>query len=645
MSAMVGGNGSTPWGERGRWALVVGLPVAAVVVAGWQRRWLGDDAFINLRVIRQIGAGHGPVFNTGERVEVATSPLWLAMVGAVHAVTRVRLEWVAVGLGLACTAAAMMVGATGARRLHRPTPTDDRDAAGADDGARWWLPVGLVAFAATPVVWDYATGGLENGLSWLWWAATFALAVRATVGTRPAGPRAAVVCAGLGPLVRPDLGVVAVAFVALVVLHELAAHDHEPTGSARHDDPLATGTEREVGAGRTNHPWEGGGTPSGGRRLRRALALVGWAALLPGAFQVFRMGYYGQLLPNTVYAKEGGRAWWSQGATYLGDLVGSYTLWAAALAVALVAVAAFRGGERIDGRMRLVSTAVVAATLHVALVVRAGGDYMHGRLLLPAVFGLLLPVAVVPVPRAAPARRWTAAACAGVAAWTIVVLGSLGPHDHPAGIQDERRTTVASSHDRHPVLVESHVAYLEDKGIDLQHWGEGSPSAWRPRFYAPPALSRASGDAPAITFGAMGAVPYRLPLDVYVADQLGLADAVTAHVRLEHRSMPGHEKYLGLAWWAPRLLPDDVVVPPGIDRAPILVVDPDPVPSDDPAEIARRRADATAALACGELRDLREASTAPLTMGRFARNLLDAPGLHSFRFDREPATARADLCR
>jgi len=38
---------------------------------------MDEDAFINLRVIDQIFAGHGPVFNAGERVEPATSALWV----------------------------------------------------------------------------------------------------------------------------------------------------------------------------------------------------------------------------------------------------------------------------------------------------------------------------------------------------------------------------------------------------------------------------------------------------------------------------------------------------------------------------------------------------------------------------------------
>ena len=39
---------------------------------GYQRRWVTEDAFISLRVVQQVLAGNGPVFNAGERVEAYT---------------------------------------------------------------------------------------------------------------------------------------------------------------------------------------------------------------------------------------------------------------------------------------------------------------------------------------------------------------------------------------------------------------------------------------------------------------------------------------------------------------------------------------------------------------------------------------------
>ena len=51
-----------PHRRRLQTALVL-APVVFLVYMGWQRRWTADDGFINLRIVRQILAGNGPVFN------------------------------------------------------------------------------------------------------------------------------------------------------------------------------------------------------------------------------------------------------------------------------------------------------------------------------------------------------------------------------------------------------------------------------------------------------------------------------------------------------------------------------------------------------------------------------------------------------
>ncbi|HEX2184528.1 MAG TPA: hypothetical protein VHN78_03365, partial [Chloroflexota bacterium] len=82
---------------------------ATLAWLGWEQRWVAEDAFIDLRVVQHLLAGHGPVFNLGERVEVYTNPLWvalLAVLGLPFALARpvipldVPLEWIAVLAGL-----------------------------------------------------------------------------------------------------------------------------------------------------------------------------------------------------------------------------------------------------------------------------------------------------------------------------------------------------------------------------------------------------------------------------------------------------------------------------------------------------------------------------------------------------------------
>jgi len=56
---------------------------------GWRQRWIADDGLIEARVVRQILAGHGPVFNPGERVEANTSALWTWLLAAATWASRI----------------------------------------------------------------------------------------------------------------------------------------------------------------------------------------------------------------------------------------------------------------------------------------------------------------------------------------------------------------------------------------------------------------------------------------------------------------------------------------------------------------------------------------------------------------------------
>src|ERR1700690_3611070 len=110
--------------SRGRRLVLVApafLPAFMIAVGGWSHRWMDEDAFINFRIVDQIFAGHGPVFNAGERVEAATSPLWLfiLVVGRALFGAFASIEWIALMAGLIASVAAFAIGAHAARVRHR----------------------------------------------------------------------------------------------------------------------------------------------------------------------------------------------------------------------------------------------------------------------------------------------------------------------------------------------------------------------------------------------------------------------------------------------------------------------------------------------------------------------------------------------
>src|SRR5881628_2216601 len=72
---------------RSRPRVTVALAVAATLALGIACNGLVDDAYIQFRYASNLAAGHGPVFNPGERLEGASGGLWIAAIALVDAAT------------------------------------------------------------------------------------------------------------------------------------------------------------------------------------------------------------------------------------------------------------------------------------------------------------------------------------------------------------------------------------------------------------------------------------------------------------------------------------------------------------------------------------------------------------------------------
>ncbi len=394
------------WMLERPWLLCI-VPVALLVVMAWQRRWVGDDAFVNFRVVKQLEAGHGPVFNVGQRVEATTSPLWLMMLFVADLVAPLPLEWISVLLGMSLAVSGLVLAQRGAWLALAHT-----------DRNRLIVPFGGLIVAALPPMWDFSTSGLETGLCFAWLGACFwALAGRydrqrsdpAAARARP--PTWLCILIGLGPLVRPDFAVYSAAFiVAMLVI-----------------DPGESWADR-------------------GRALIAVFAV-------PVASELFRMGYYAALVPNTALTKESGRANWHQGWKYLWNYDHPYRLWFPVLVVALVIGVESRLALRAKDRcwFALAGAPVIGALAHAIWVVRVGGDFMHARFLLPATFAVLLPVSVLPM------RGWRWVPTAPIIAWAIIcALSFRVAFQLPFTIVDERHYwQIVTSH-KHPVVVDDY---------------------------------------------------------------------------------------------------------------------------------------------------------------------------------------------
>ena len=236
----------------------------------WQRRWIADDGLIVLRTIRNLLAGNGPVFNAGERVESNTSTAWtyLVYLGSVIG-GPLRLEYVALALALVLSVAGVAMAMLGTARLWTPHLTGRR---------ALFLPAGALVYIAIPPARDFATSGLENGLVTAWLGLLWWMLIRWSQEPdrdRPVHTTVLAFVAGLSVLVRPELALIGgLALVMMLV--------------------AATG-------------W----------RRRAVIVLAG--GLLPVGYQIFRMGYYGLLVPQTALAKDASGSKWDQGLAYLSN--------------------------------------------------------------------------------------------------------------------------------------------------------------------------------------------------------------------------------------------------------------------------------------------------------------------------------------
>jgi arabinofuranosyltransferase len=550
-----------------RAGLVV-LPATAIVLLGYSHRFMSDDGLIYTRVVRQILAGNGPVFNATERAEASTSTVWPWLVALGSGFSGVSPERVAVFGGLALTALGLAVAVDATCRLY-----------GDERAHPLLVPAGVVLLIGLPPVWDFATSGLETGLGTFWLGACWWLLVRAGKGL--GGRQAALVAAvfGLGPMIRPDFTLFSLCFlVALLVL-----------------------------------TWSG---------AKCALVLLLAAGALPFAYEVFRAGYYGVLVPLPALAKEGMSPYWSRGLRYVGDFVAPYWLWWPLAGVALL-LGVMRPRWRRLGREIVVATPVVAGLVTLLYVVAVGGDFMHARMLLPPLMTLLLPVLVVPVTKA------TVIVASAIAVWAVLGLTPLRPpFGGRADVQHIRHVDQAVTKTANPVTA--------------QQWIRGFP-----RFPEQVEAALATGE-PTVLYGSsnnflktrarpdigsglvvhggwLGTVGAVVPLDQTVADEWSLAYPLGAHFKLERRALfAGHEKPVSWVWALADYADPRGPPPEGVD----------------PAQLAAARR----ALGCGELRELQESVRAPMSPARFWRNVTGSLRRTTLRVPTDPFAAERRFC-
>jgi arabinofuranosyltransferase len=435
------------------------------------KAWITEDTFISLRCVDNFLAGHGPVFNPGERVEASTHALWFYILAL--------FRWSGLGPKAAAIAPGLLFSLLALFLIFFKITWDRRPHARplAWGGA---ILIGMSSFS------DFGTSGLESALTYFLLAWMAYAVIR---GTWSAKPWLMGLIVSLLVLNRPDF-VVFLAFW-LAIYGWRAATKSMP--------------------------------------FRSAALFLAFPAILTGGYEIFRMGYYASLLPNPFYAKSGGAAYYSQGLIYLADLLkGSFLAGLAALCLAWIALRRKMAPGEYAQRWLI----LLPGLLHGFFVVRGGGDFMHGRFLLP--LAVLAAISCSDLMRGALQKVRPAPWISAVLLSSLFLVSiCIRPLQRSAGAK-----TVNG-------IADERFLYLELFGNNLTR-------EWQSQGAIVRRLSMRTGLPISYCYGNIGYFGYYAGPTVYVMDFLGLADPIVARMPAKSRGRPGHEKSPPFAYLAYR---------------------------------------------------------------------------------------------
>ncbi|MFC2161891.1 hypothetical protein ACFLRX_09600, partial [Acidobacteriota bacterium] len=292
--------------------------------------WVSEDAFITLRHVENFTTGYGPVFNINERVEGYSHPLWFAILSFFRWIGMSPKASVIIP-GLFFSIAALYILFF---RIHFPGSKIKRPNLN---------PAAAILIGTSAFI-DFGTSGLETSLSY------FLLVVFAKflAETRwKSQPALMGLIVTLLVLTRPDFGIFLIALI-LFYLYNIKKKN---------------------------------------AALKQLASFSIPPLLILGIHEIFRMGYYGALFPNPFYSKSGSSAHYNQGLKYLFDFGQGSLIYGIIILAVLALVLNFK---RVELHNRLF--VLFLGALHGFFVIRGGGDFMHGRFLLPAIVLITISV-------------------------------------------------------------------------------------------------------------------------------------------------------------------------------------------------------------------------------------------------------------
>lgn len=462
---------------------LIALSLVALSMYGVVTRlWACEDAYISFRYIENWLDGHGLVYNIGERVEGFTHPLWLFLVT------------IPTAFGMAVRASALWLSLAVSLATVSVVAFKDRDS----KGRYLLLPLALVVFVTNSGWRDFMVSGLEFPLVCLL-LSLFYISYKRYGLLEKAVLHGALLA--LLYLTRPELVLLTLSFYAIEIVRGIR---------------LLAGRGRKRFSG-----WLRG-------MVRLSLPLV----VLAGGYHLFRWLYYGEIFPNTYYAKAGLGTYWSQGWAYFEQFWRHSPVLGAAILLGVIGLSVsvdWRRAWKADERRFVMLGQALILMLYI---VRLGGDFMAFRFFLPSLtlFALLLN----DLPNYLFARKQAAVAGVGALLVAAVVLTFI------------------------PVRAPQRVGYIADERQYYDFWHpaymalfeEPTEHIW---YQKGEILKRLQADTDypvTMATGNIGYLGYAAGPKVHIVDGYGLVDYEVARnwqIRTPgRRGRPGHESKLSL---------------------------------------------------------------------------------------------------
>ncbi len=428
--------------------------------------WMSEDALITLRHVDNFLSGNGAVFNIGERVEGYTHTLWFWIISMFRAVGLSPKGTLVIPGILFSGAFLYLMFFVLWRNSTRETSINFGGA----------LLIGMSSFI------DFGTSGLETSLSYLL-LAIFAILISKELLLKK--PILSGFIVTIMIFTRPDFGIFLIfGFIYFSFYY----------------------FKKNI-------------------KLKTIALYIAPPVLVLTVYEIFRMGYYGAIFPNPFYAKSGSSSYFSQGIHYLGDLLigSSFSL---IIIISLLAFITRRGKKDLSERIWILS----AAFLYGFFVIRGGGDFMHGRFLLPTViliaasssgafdnifdktklmktFAVLIVILSVIISR------------------SIIPIQKRGGQIYNHGIADER------------------FAFYGDKIFPMKDiFKDNHIFMWKTIGENYRFLTEKIRKKIKVAYHTVGFLGYYSGPRVNVLDRLGLTDPFVARRKIFKRGRPGHEK-------------------------------------------------------------------------------------------------------